>query len=279
MNGILSQLVTVCSAANGRTSRRCAVERLLAEHADFKYCHAVSFVRLRRNWLGRKKEVPLAGDPDAWLAWLTSRHALRAYLHYVPTARPMVPDYKLAGLVGGGGIWSLLVQYERRVEQWLARWDVTHQDAADQRIWTVTYGLVRSWAAAPLSVPFGLLPVDLPATSERLQSILARAESFAARHRLDGFGDAFRRAGAMLGGSAAVEFPPYVDFVCLECYSPLARRLFAAAYAASVFGGMGSWNDQSFEDRGENDEYEQISGQLYAALNAAVQSAANSFGA
>ncbi|MCC6989411.1 MAG: hypothetical protein IT181_10455 [Acidobacteria bacterium] len=51
-------------------------------------------------------------------------------------------------------------------------------------------------------------------------------------------------------------------------------RLLAAARAAWVFGGMGSWNDQGFEGETQA-QYEQLSDDLYRLLNTAIVTAAN----
>jgi hypothetical protein len=55
---------------------------------------------------------------------------------------------------------------------------------------------------------------------------------------------------------------------------PYAEDLLAAAQWAWVFGGMGSWNDMSFEGD-DSTEYAQLTQELYAAVNEAVVVATN----
>lgn len=53
-----------------------------------------------------------------------------------------------------------------------------------------------------------------------------------------------------------------------------AKQLLAAAQAAWVFGGMGSWNDLGF-DGNDQQEYNELSDKLFSLLNQAVSNATN----
>ena len=56
---------------------------------------------------------------------------------------------------------------------------------------------------------------------------------------------------------------------------PLARCLLDACQTAWVFGGMGSWNDLTF-DGPDGAEYDRVSEWLFTALNEAIYTGANS---
>ncbi|HEB65292.1 MAG TPA: hypothetical protein ENJ02_07105 [Chloroflexi bacterium] len=59
-----------------------------------------------------------------------------------------------------------------------------------------------------------------------------------------------------------------------------ARQLLAAAAQAYVFGGMSSWNDLALPNDPEIiKEYEEISTELYEAIQFAILAASNSFAA
>jgi len=60
-------------------------------------------------------------------------------------------------------------------------------------------------------------------------------------------------------------------------HSLAARQIYAAACQSWVFGGMGSWNDLVFQDPIENSEYEDLSRQLYEAINSGIELSVNSF--
>jgi hypothetical protein len=273
MLGTLSQIVALCSAANGRLAGRFSMERFFPDHAEFKFCNQVRFVRPKRRRWGKVTEVEVAPDPNAWLRQIKPGGATKAILHFAKSGRSIAPDYKLAGLVGEGGTWSLIVRYPNRADSWQARWQVTRQGDPAQRIWTVTYGLAASNAHVP-----DLSKIDLERVAQELRRVLSDAVEFAAsRPHLDGFAQTFQRGLDVLNRSAEPTFPDYVDFVCLDSYPDTARRLFAASYAAWVFGGIGSWNDMYFEDPNENRRYEDISANLYAAVTEAIQHSADSF--
>lgn len=277
MVGTLSQIVALSSAVNGYLAGAFDVERFFPDHAEFRFCRSVAFVGVARDWLGRQKgEVDLADDPNRWLAALQADGARRALLKYEPSPVSDTPDHMLVGFVGGGGTWSLLVEYPDRIDRWVARWAGADDPRADNRNWIVTYGLIES---APLPPPasYQLARIDLRDVASRFQRILGEAERFARGESLDGFADAFRGAGGMLTRARPITFPDYVDFVCLDRYPQLAQRLFAAAYAAFVFGGMGSWNDMAFKDPDTTRLHDDLSRRLYAAINEAIEQSAASF--
>ena len=63
------------------------------------------------------------------------------------------------------------------------------------------------------------------------------------------------------------------DLVPPDWYAE-ARRVLAAARRAWVFGGMGWWNDVSFEDDALLKDYESVSVDLYSAVVDAIAAAA-----
>jgi hypothetical protein len=277
MLGTLSQLVSVCSAANGYLRGRFAIDGFFPRHADFKFCRNVVFVEVKRNWLGRRHETPVAGDPNGWLESIKAAGAQRALVEWTEPGNPPIAAHLLAAFVGGGGTWSLLVQYPEHVDRWLARWEVGDQNDPDRRVWNVTYGLVATTAVPPLS-PLEMSRVDLNSLADRFRSVLAEAEALAVSVQyLEGFAATFRRALDMLTGNAPAAFPDYIEFVCLDCYPEIARRLFAAAYTGWVFGGMGSWNDLVPDDPDLRRQHEDVSARLYAVTTEAIEQAANSF--
>jgi hypothetical protein len=91
--------------------------------------------------------------------------------------------------------------------------------------------------------------------------------------KCDPFTQNFERALETLardGGTAAF----HRDFF----RGPLPRdaaRVLDACQHASVFGGMGSWNDMGF-DGADGRDYERVSENLFSAINAAVPAAVDS---
>jgi hypothetical protein len=86
-------------------------------------------------------------------------------------------------------------------------------------------------------------------------------------------GGRFDRARA--AAVSAERYPGDLDALPEVAYSPQSRRLLTIAARAWVFGGMGSWNDLSFEDRDAQGRYEKVSEDLYRSVLAALVAATN----
>lgn len=268
MIGTLSQLVALCSAANGVITDRFDPQSFYPGHADFKFCNSVRFVDVRRGVFRKAREVERHGDPNDWLFSLKQIGARKVWLTYAATGSSDMLDHQLAAFVGGGGHWQLVVALERKAEFWMSRWDVTNQHAKDHRIWSVTYGCIGK-TKHNVNVPES----DLTAATIRLRGALDAVEQFAIRHDLPSWAEGFQRAIECFDLTKPLAFPDYVQFVCLESYPLAAQRLFAAAYNGWVFGGMGSWNDLYFEPPSENDRYNDLTAELYSAINDSIQQA------
>jgi hypothetical protein len=272
MNGTLSQLVALCSAANGVIADRLEPDSFYPAHVDFKFCNSVRFVDIKTGFLRKPREVERHSEPNQWLHSLKQNNAVRAWLTFSGTQNSDAPDHQLSAFVGGGGDWKLVVATESFAEFWMSRWEVTAQNAKDNRIWGVTYGCVEKSPRA-ISVP----QPDLSAAANRLRSALSDTHQFASKHELPTWADWFQRALDCFNSTKPLAFPEYVQFVCLDSYSETAQRVLAAAYNGWVFGGMGSWNDLGFDPKSENDRYDEISAELYAAINDAIQQSTWSF--
>ena len=273
MNGELSQLVALCSAANAALTDALAICPIYPVHSVFKFCSSVRFVDLKKGPLGESREVERHKDPNDWLRSVQNTQTLRAWLTFAAAGNTDAPDHQLAAFAGGGGNWQLVLTTDYVTEFWMSRWEVTDQNASDNRIWGVTYGCVdrsNHGSLAPAA--------DLNAVASRLQTAFTATRDFADRHKLPLWSEWFQRALKCLNPSEPITFPDHTDFICLDSYPEIARRLFAAAYDGWVFGGMGSWNDLYFESNTENDQYHELSAELFAAITDAVQQATWSFG-
>ena len=272
MNGTLSQLVALCSAANGVIADRFNPDTFYPAHADFKFCNSVRFVDLKTGIPRKPCEVERHSDPNRWLHSLKQNKAVNAWLTFTATDNSDAPDHQWSASVGGGGDWKLVVATESSAESWMSRWEITAQNANDNRIWGVTYGCVdKSTRAISLPQP------NISAAANRLRSALSVTQQFATKHELSTWADWFQRALDCFDSTKPLAFPEYVQFVCLDSYPETAQRVLAASYSGWVFGGMGSWNDLGFDSKSENDRYDEISAELYAAINDAIQQSTWSF--
>lgn len=206
---------------------------------------------------------PVADGPAPWLGWLHDRGVLRIGL-VAPTSEARqvggqpVEDHLLVAFAGAGR-WALTTVDAGGggTLAWPARWSVGDREAADQRIWDVTYEGRSVGAVRPLDRP-------LLAAAADLRTALEEIEAFA-RGRDDAWwGDAFAEARARFT-EAEPAFPYYPDVIPDGLGLP-RRRLAAVAAGSWVFGGMGSWNDQGFPDPEVRAEFDRVTGRLYRAV-------------
>ena len=116
---------------------------------------------------------------------------------------------------------------------------------------------------------------EMSAVKDRLRQAVSRAQSFAQ-------GTIWAKYFA--SSLEALESPAPVfsfgDMLPSSGFPLEARQLLAAATRAYVFGGMSSWNDLALPNDPEViKEYEEISTELYEAIQFAILMASNSFAA
>lgn len=133
--------------------------------------------------------------------------------------------------------------------------------------WSVEYrGFMSSNSCA--------LPVqEMSAVKNRLRQAVSRAKEFA-----QGTIWAKYFAGSLEALESSAPVFPFGDMLPSSGFPLEARQLLAAAAQAYVFGGMGSWNDLSLPNDPEViKEYEEITNELYEAMQFAILMASNSF--
>jgi hypothetical protein len=268
VDSALAQLICLSShgsawLAHGGVADPPALEH---ENSTFQYVGSVAF-ELRDSPGGQSR----AETVTDWLRQLRDRGVTRLWLAIpavleVTDERVMIDthqlagfgttaltadEYRLAGFVNSG--WRFIAATGgQQSELWHATWAEGDPDAPDRRIWSVHY----QGACADLMSP----GADLPAARAQIAAALQAAHEFAARHNLDNWAAWFGR-----GLQHAGEMPYFADMLS-PATTAEARELAAMAASSWVFGGMGSWNDLTFGTQAAQAEYEEISGNLYAAV-------------
>ncbi len=264
MNGELAQIVYLASHG----SSWLASEEPGAPPADLgEESWAFQFVgSLDFSLTTGPGHVYQASTASEWLLQLRERGAVRLWLA-IPEARAVTVggaetgEHQLSGFANAGR-WSLMAAGRQRPEIWRPVWTVGDRSAPDQRIWSVRYEGARVDRIMP-QCP------DLQAAATQLSWAVVEARDFAARHELARWADLFEQILSADGDAPdrAHLLPPR--------YSGAAHRLLAEADQAWVFGGMGSWNDLGFTDPAIEQEYQQISRDLYVAVLTAVLASTN----
>jgi hypothetical protein len=244
--------------------------RLEAGNSTFEYVRRVVF-DLHDPTDGSSRA---ATDVDGWLNEAREREIERFWLSIpdprdVGVAGQQVPDRMLVAFAGAGQ-WSLLGTSDgRSAERWRVSWTLGDRDAPDRRIWDVAYHGQSAEDDPPPVRP------DLAAAENRLLTALSQVEAFAREQKeVEGWADWFGEARRF--GAAVDPQPPYFpDMLPPRGFSESARRLLATGARSWAFGGMGSWNDLSFQGKDE-EAYEEVSAELYAAVLGAFVAAVNS---
>jgi len=176
----------------------------------------------------------------------------------------------LVGLVGGGGRWLIESLQAKLSDLWEARWLVGNRDDPDRKIWDVAYGRVgKDRTHLPFQTKrLAMIQLDL-------EIVLGKIEAFAIHKNLENFANAFRQARNILTLESPLAKTYHSDLAPTSDIPLEAKQLLGAAQVAWVFGGMGSWNDLGFDGQ-DQDEYNQLSDDLFSLLQLAVCSAVNS---
>lgn len=265
MNGELVQLIALTCQANAALAGH--GHAIVPDPVAYRFCRSVSFVMFRKDASGTWREELVAQTPDAWIDGLARAGASHVTLTPGSPDDEQIPARIGASFANGGG-WALDVNLPDDIQQrWIARWDVAEPEAADQKIWRVTYGCVATFTGAPRQAS------DLAGANARLERALVDIRSFAERiGHLENFVETFDTALKCL--RAPPGRPAYPLDPAMRILAPPAANLLQAAECAYVFGGMGSWNDMGFEGETEID-YQRVSDELYVAINEAIAAAAS----
>jgi hypothetical protein len=242
---------------------------LEAANSTFEYVRRVVF-ELHDSADGGSRS---AADVEGWLKDARERGIERLWLSIpdpsdVEVAGQQVPDRMLVAFAGAGQ-WSVLGTSGDRSEMWRVAWTLGDRDAPDRRIWDVTYHGEPVEGEAPPGRP------DIAAAEDRLLTALGKVEAFAREQKeVEGWADLFAET-RRLAATADAQPPYFPDMLPPRGFPESARRLLATGARSWVFGGMGSWNDLTFQGQDE-EEYEAVSAELYAAVLGAFVAATNS---
>lgn len=269
MNGSVAQIVALTCFGNAFLSGK-KIESFFPQNTTFSFCDRVDFVFLKQSISGKLEEEELAGTPEEWFDYIKSLNASGIWLSRIPENDPKIPDRMAVAFVGGGGTWEMKVILPlRRNESWITRWQVWNKNAPETRIWRVTYGRVSTGETCHGEY------VNLVNSRSRLKKSLVEIHSFSERQNCGGFTKAFSDALMTLDSRDNAFHGYYKDLAPKGFLSNEAISIIDACQQAWVFGGMGSWNDLSFDGDAQR-QYERLSEQLFNAINEALAAGANS---
>jgi hypothetical protein len=273
MTGTLAQIIALTAFGNDFLKNGTIPTDFNSANTTFQFCNKVDFREFKKLFFFLKpKETVIANNPTEWFQYLKSdgcKH-LRLYFEY-SKAQSFAKDHKLAGLVGGGGSWLIEAVYDNHSNYWANRWEVTNQNALDNKIWTVNYGMTVK------KQHISNLQIDNQKIKEKLRQTLSEIADFAFRQDLKSWGEQFDKAKLTLDSLTPENSYYHTDLIPVDKYSLIAKQIIFSAGSAWVFGGMGSWNDLGFDSKEDNETYDRLSEQLYSNINEAIIAGTNTY--
>lgn len=264
MQTAIRQILVLVTHANAFLSDQ-SLKDFYPQHEVFRFDESVNFVEVEHTgevW----KTHPFASDPFDWLLKLRETGCIGLNAVRLAIDGDSGAGRKTVAFVGGGDRWFIEAVYPTGADYWEARWEIGDQSRSDQKIWRVTYGRLAK-KQSRLNDRF----ISVEALSAELGIALQEAVSFSRRHKLDQFEAAFSAGCAALRSKTDQE----LNGLAPNNKLPLAAsRLLAAAQVSWVFGGMGSWNDLSFE-ADDQSRYETLSDTLFRLINLSLVAAVN----
>src|SRR5262245_57497710 len=131
MNGPIAQLVALTCHANG-VLRGIAIPAYFPANSTCQFCDSITFHQ-QEFWGLHKRTV--AATPDDLFLQLRDRGATGVRIIHQSQELDGIRDRMLAGLVGGGGRWTMEVLMPgQKATRWTADWGVWNQNAPERRI-------------------------------------------------------------------------------------------------------------------------------------------------
>lgn len=218
------------------------------------------------------KETIIAADPNSWFQYLKKENCkyLRLFFQHSKETEGF-KDRMLSGFVGSGGTWLIEAVGNKYSNYWMNRWEVTNQNSANRKIWSVSYGLGGKQQRT------SDVQIDNMLAKEKIKDTLGAIAKFAYDQNYHNWGKQFDNAMQVLDSNHPAREYYHHDLIPVHNYSLTAQQLLFAAGKAWVFGGMGSWNDLGFANQQDQLLYDSLSEQLYDNIIEAVIASVNSF--
>ena len=273
MIGPLAQLIALVAYGNDFLRNGNVPADFDSSNTTFQYCNKVDFRDFKKISLSSKtEEGVIAKCPTEWFKHLKDSGCKRLRLwHECSKDQSFAKDYKLAGFVGGGGVWLIEALHSNCCNYWANRWEVTKENAPDKKIWSVNYAMV---VKRQCSIN---MKIDEQKVKRELRHTLTEIVDFAREQNLNYWAEQFNRSITILDSISPNEEYYHKDLIPLDNFSLIAQQILFSAGSAWVFGGMGSWNDLGFDSKEDNDTYERLSEQLFSNIIDAIIAGINTF--
>ena len=257
MTGILAQIITLTSFGNEYLLNG-ELNDFFPNHSSFEHCRSIQFIaNKKKNLFSSKSEIIVAENHEFWFELLKKENCKKLRL-YFQTSK--ADDHKSAGFVGGGGNWFIEAVYKNHSDFWISRWEPDRENNA----WKVTY--IKAVEKKPIINQQN----SIIETKEKLKNILEKITDFAKKETSGNWSNIFETALNCLENEHPESDFYHADLIKFENYELQNRQLLMSASKSFVFGGMGSWNDMSFEPKEKEELYNSLSNELYDIMNKSI---------
>jgi hypothetical protein len=242
MKGSLAQAAALAAHAKARAhDLKLGDDAYWNAHSTFQYVKTVRFLDPLRGVVGT--------TPHAWLE--------------------TIPRGCLVDLYMTASHEGIAVSTGPSPGTWLPRWEPTGARHPEQKIWRVDYTLSGTPAVPEIA------STTLDSARRRLAAILPRVDDFAASNTdFSSWCQTFQNSQALLQSPKPIA-PYHPDILPSEGYTLASQQLLAAAVAAYVFGGMGSWNDGEPSSSKARSLYRELSQELWFSVLEGIVTAVN----
>jgi hypothetical protein len=270
MQGELAQLISLTSFGNEYLESG-DLPFFYPEHTTFRFCRVIDFHVPKGNGISGSNDLVWAENPLQWFQKLKQSGCIGLRLFYQPAdPHPLAQEHQLVGFVGGGGRWLIEAKMKDNAQYWLKRWALTDKQDPENKIWSVHYLRVEEKA------PIVDQQYDVDEVKNELDQVLGQLIQFCQQQQLPQWKSIFEKGNNILSGTIPLQKNSQADLLVHKNYSAAAQQLLSAINETWVFGGMGSWNDISFEEARVQKEYDDLSERLYALMMKGIVAAVNS---
>jgi len=277
MKGDIARAITLATYGTAFLRDNYNINKLTLEHPSFMFENKVEFLVFKKHFWRKPTWFNYAGNPIDWLKKLKEEGCKEIRMSFIDDNSvslngEKVPDYKLAGFVGGGGTRYIQTVFSDHSDMWQCREEVTNKNAPDNRIWSISYG--RSLPGLQIQ---STKKYDIENIKQRLKYKLTEISAFANEEKLTFWAEWFQNALHQLDSATPFDEGKVDQIIPPGTIDLKTSQLLAGSSKAWCFGGMGSWNDVGFTEKNTEDLYDRLTSELYDIVNESYIAVANSY--
>jgi len=263
MNGFVALYVALASYGNLYIRQGIHAAKLDFDNSTLIYCGKLEFV------VDATSKTPIAKTPEEWFEFLKKNGCQALKIFYWHSDQKQGKDHELVAFVGGGGNWIIEAIYGDYANYWVCKETVINRNANDKRGRGIEFDLIKK------NAPVLDAMSTVSETKDNLRVSLLHILAFAEEHRPGYWANVFKSALSNLN-SQTPESAYYKDAFVEKHNSLDCLQLLTSANIASVFGGMGSWNDIFYATDELQKQNDILSADLFDKINQAIVVAVNS---